>query len=172
MAAAITALAATALVAAACGGGTSSKDKTATAAARGGTTPAAAAPKPAAAAPTARGPAAAGGAVTLKVGTDATLGKFLTDEKGLTLYTFTKDTAGSGKSACTGGCATAWPALIGSAPTAKPAGVTGDFGTITRDDGTKQISYKGMPLYYFASDKSPGDTKGQGLNSTWFVAAP
>jgi predicted lipoprotein with Yx(FWY)xxD motif len=180
MAAAVAAFAGTALIAAACGGGTSSKDKTATAAAKGGATPAAAATKPAAVSTTASGttpaastsPAAAGGAVTLKVGTDATLGKFLTDDKGLTLYTFKNDTAGSGKSACNGGCATAWPALMGSAPTTKPAGVTGDFAIITRDDGTKQVSYKGMPLYYFASDKAAGDTKGQGLNNVWFVAAP
>jgi len=179
MAAAVAALAVTALVAAACGGGTSSKDKTATAAAKGGTTPAAAATKPAAAATTASGttPAAstspaAGGAVTLKVGTDATLGKFLTDEKGLTLYTFTKDTASSGKSTCNGGCATAWPPLAASAAPAKPAGATGDFTIITRDDGAKQVAYKGMPLYYFASDKAAGDVKGQGLNSVWFVAAP
>jgi len=82
---------------------------------------------------------------------------------GMTLYTFTKDVAGNGKSACTGGCLTAWPALTvpaGTTPTGD-ATVTGALGTIVRaDNGQTQVTYKGLPLYFFQNDKAPGDTKG------------
>ena len=47
-----------------------------------------------------------------------------------------------------------------------------DFGTITREDGQKQTTYKGMPLYYFAGDKAAGEVKGQGVKDVWYVAAP
>ncbi len=81
----------------------------------------------------------------------------------MTLYTFDKDVAGSGMSACTGGCLDAWPALTvnaGDTPTGA-AGVTGTLGTITRtDNGAIQVTYDGKPLYFFAHDTAPGDTKG------------
>lgn len=97
-------------------------------------------------------------------------GSYLTDAKGTALYTFKKDTPG--KSACTGGCATKWPTFY-----QETVGVTGDlkpsdFATITREDGKKQTTYKGMPLYYFAEDKAAGDTKGQGVRDIWFLAQP
>jgi predicted lipoprotein with Yx(FWY)xxD motif len=77
----------------------------------------------------------------------------LVDSKGMTVYTFDKDSGG--KSACTGSCADNWPAVqAGSAPLSAP------YSAITRDDGTKQLAYKGKPLYTFAKDKSPGDKKG------------
>jgi predicted lipoprotein with Yx(FWY)xxD motif len=81
---------------------------------------------------------------------------------GMTVYAFAKDVAGSGKSACTGACATRWPALTipsGAMPVAG-AGVTGPLATITRDDGTLQVTCKGIPLYFFSGDSAPGDTKG------------
>ncbi len=82
---------------------------------------------------------------------------------GMTLYTFTKDVAGSGKSNCTGGCLTAWPALTisaGATPTGD-ATVTGQLGTIVRaDNGQTQVTYNGLPLYFFQNDKAPGDTNG------------
>jgi len=81
----------------------------------------------------------------------------------MTLYTFDKDVAGSGVSNCTGGCLTTWPALTvaaGDTPTGG-AGVTGTLGTITRaDNGALQVTYNGLPLYFFANDKAPGDTNG------------
>jgi predicted lipoprotein with Yx(FWY)xxD motif len=81
----------------------------------------------------------------------------------MTLYTFDKDVAGSGTSNCTGGCLTTWPALTvaaGDTPSGG-AGVTGTLGTITRaDDGSLQVTYNGLPLYFFANDKAPGDTNG------------
>ncbi len=162
-----------ALIGAACGG-TSSADKTATAA-KSGTTPAVtaaatkAATTPAAGATTAATTAASGTVGGVKVG-DTKLGKVLTDDKGMTLYVFKNDTT-PGKSACNGGCATNWPpATASAAPTV--AGATGAFTLITRDDGSKQVAYKGAPLYRFASDKAAGDTNGEGVAGIWSVAKP
>ena len=79
----------------------------------------------------------------------------------MTVYVFTKDVKDSGKSACTGDCLKTWPALTvpaGATPTAG-TGVTGKLGTITRDDGTLQVTYNGLPLYFFKNDKAPGDAE-------------
>jgi predicted lipoprotein with Yx(FWY)xxD motif len=91
----------------------------------------------------------------------------------MTVYTFTTDVADSGKSACSGGCLTKWPALTvpaGTTPTAG-TGVTGKLGTITRaDDGTLQVTYNGLPLYFYQGDKAPGDTNGSYPN--WNLVKP
>jgi predicted lipoprotein with Yx(FWY)xxD motif len=87
---------------------------------------------------------------------------------GMTLYTFSRDMPGNGKSACNGPCATAWPALM-VADGAKPmAGYT----IITRDDGKMQWAYNGAPLYYWSKDTKPGDKTGDGFNGAWKVARP
>lgn len=81
----------------------------------------------------------------------------------MTVYTFSNDKANSGTSACTGGCLTKWPALTVSAGTKPTAGsgVTGMLGTFTRtDNGTLQVTYNGLPLYFYSGDKAPGDTNG------------
>jgi predicted lipoprotein with Yx(FWY)xxD motif len=87
---------------------------------------------------------------------------------GMTLYTFDKDAAGSGKSMCNGPCATNWP------PLAAAAGDTasGDYSIITRDDGAKQWALKGKPLYFWTKDQKPGDKTGDGFNGVWQVAKP
>jgi predicted lipoprotein with Yx(FWY)xxD motif len=98
-----------------------------------------------------------------------TLGPVLTAANGLTLYVHAGDTATS--STCTGGCATAWPPLAvaaGGSATAG-AGVTGTLGTLTRTDGSTQVTYKGMPLYGWKNDTKPGDVTGQ--NVAGFTAA-
>jgi predicted lipoprotein with Yx(FWY)xxD motif len=92
----------------------------------------------------------------------------LTGPNGMTLYTFDRDTAGSGKSVCNGPCATNWPPLM-AAETDK---AMGDFSIITRDDGKKQWAQKGKPLYYWAKDAKPGDKTGDGFNKTWQTAKP
>jgi predicted lipoprotein with Yx(FWY)xxD motif len=92
----------------------------------------------------------------------------LTGHNGMTLYTFDKDTAGSGKSVCNGPCATNWPPLM--ATDADKA--SGDYAIITRDDGTKQWAMKGKPLYYWVKDAKPGDKTGDGFNKVWQVAKP
>jgi predicted lipoprotein with Yx(FWY)xxD motif len=89
------------------------------------------------------------------------------DAKGMTLYTFDKDTAG--KSACNGPCAKNWPPLL----VADGAKASGDWSTVTRDDGLKQWAYKGKPLYAWVKDTKPGDTTGDGfLNGAWHIARP
>ena len=87
-----------------------------------------------------------------------------------TVYTFDSDTPGVSK--CSGGCATTWPPLTvpaGTTPTAGP-GVTGQLGTITRSDGSLQVTYKGMPLYFFHSDAKAGDTMGN--YTGWSLVKP
>jgi predicted lipoprotein with Yx(FWY)xxD motif len=98
------------------------------------------------------------------------VGAFLVDSKGMTLYTFKKDSPG--KSACSGECLAKWPAF--HAYDLKPGGnlKAGDFSEITRDDGAKQTAYKGLPLYYFVADKAAGDTAGQGMKGVWMAATP
>ncbi|MEB3816597.1 MAG: hypothetical protein LRS46_01450 [Desulfurococcales archaeon] len=100
-------------------------------------------------------------------------GFYLTDGRGMTLYIFSADY--DGKSHCTGQCAKNWPPFyveqIKPAPGLDPR----DFGVITRPDGTKQVTYKGHPLYYFHKDEKPGDIKGDGLHPPagyWLVAKP
>ena len=92
----------------------------------------------------------------------------LTDPAGMTLYVFDKDAAGSGKSVCNAECAAKWPPLSAAAG----AGASGDYGVITRDDGARQWSYKGKPLYRWAKDQKPGDMSGDGVNNVWHVAKP
>ena len=106
----------------------------------------------------------------VKVSEKDGVGKFLTDAKGMTLYIFRKDSPG--KSACAGPCVEKWP-LYSRETVAVPEGVNaGDFTAVAREDGKKQTAYKGMPLYYFAGDKKPGDVTGQGMGNVWFVANP
>jgi len=90
----------------------------------------------------------------------------LADASGMTVYTFDKDTAGSGKSACNDGCAKMWP----------PVPVTGDsvaspYSIVTRDDGAKQLAYKGKPLYLYAKDAKPGERKGDKVMDVWHVVS-
>ena len=92
----------------------------------------------------------------------------LVGTNGMTLYTFDKDTAGSGKSVCNGPCATNWPPLAAAAG----ATASGDWTVITRDDGKAQWAYKGKPLYFWAKDQKPGDRTGDGFNKVWQLARP
>jgi predicted lipoprotein with Yx(FWY)xxD motif len=111
-----------------------------------------------------------GGGITLAATTSSTLGDYLTGKDGMTLYIFTKDSADT--SVCTAQCAAAWPPLTVSpgASITGPSQATMAFGTITRADGTTQVTYNHWPLYYFAKDKQAGDTTGQGVQGVWFVA--
>jgi len=98
------------------------------------------------------------------------IGKYLTDAKGMTLYWFKKDVPG--KSNCTGGCVEKWP-LYFREKVAPSAGLkTDDFGTISREDGKKQTTFRGYPLYYWFQDTKPGDASGNKVNDVWFVIDP
>jgi len=116
-------------------------------------------PSPSTAITSASPAASAAAGTTVKVANSASMGKILTNAAGMTLYTSSKDTTGT--SNCTGGCATAWPPLAFTG-SGTPTGTT-DLSVITRADGTKQVAYKGKPLYTFASDTKPGDTTGEGV---------
>jgi predicted lipoprotein with Yx(FWY)xxD motif len=136
--------------------------------------PAASAPAPSVNAPSAApsGPVAgASTIVTATVGSRGTL--IVAGSNGMTVYTFSDDTADSGTSACTGGCITAWPALTvpaGSTPTAGN-GAGGKIGTITRpDDGSLQVTYNGLPLYFFSGDHAKGDSNG--VYTGWSTVKP
>ncbi len=91
-------------------------------------------------------------------------GGVLVDTKGMTVYTYDNDAANSGKSACTGGCAQNWPPVMaGDAKLAAP------YSTVTRDDGSKQLAYKGKPLYTFVKDKKAGDKTGDKVKDVWHL---
>jgi predicted lipoprotein with Yx(FWY)xxD motif len=103
---------------------------------------------------------AASSAAGVTVGTSS--GAVLTGPNGMTLYTHAGDSATS--STCTGGCATAWPPLTTTGQPTAGAGVTGQLGTLTRADGTTQVTYGGLPLYYWQGDTKVGDVTGDGVN--------
>ncbi|WP_213086190.1 hypothetical protein [Kinneretia sp. DAIF2] len=87
----------------------------------------------------------------------------------MTLYTFDRDNAGSGKSVCNGPCATNWPPLMVARAEDK---AQGDWSIVLRDDGSRQWAYKGRPLYYWVKDQKPGDRTGDGVNQVWRTATP
>jgi predicted lipoprotein with Yx(FWY)xxD motif len=86
----------------------------------------------------------------------------------MTLYTFDRDTAGSGKSVCNGQCATNWPPLMAT-PTDTGAG---DWTIVVRDDGARQWAFRGKPVYYWVRDAKPGDRTGDGVNNAWRLVRP
>lgn len=88
----------------------------------------------------------------------------LVTSAGMTVYTFDKDVADSGKSVCNDGCAKAWPPV-----SAAGAKVAAPYSVVTRDDGSAQLAYKGKPLYLFASDKKAGDRNGDNVKNVWHV---
>jgi predicted lipoprotein with Yx(FWY)xxD motif len=94
------------------------------------------------------------------------MGAVLTDEKGMTLYTFDKDAPGT--SACVDACAQNWPPLMA----AGGAMAEGDYTVIKRADGSMQWAYKGKPLYTWSKDAKPGDTTGEGFKDIWHAAKP
>ncbi|RPJ24976.1 MAG: hypothetical protein EHM33_16055 [Chloroflexi bacterium] len=113
------------------------------------------------------------GEATVTVGEVGTFGPALVDAEGRTLYLFTNDIQNSGTSACTADCLAAWPPLLSQgAPVAGTGADATLLSTITRDDGTIQVTYNGWPLYYYADDTAPGDAMGQGMNSVWFLVSP
>jgi predicted lipoprotein with Yx(FWY)xxD motif len=168
-----------ALAAAATVAACSSAGSSASAAAPAASTPAASSPaastppasSPAAAAP-ASGAAASGGTVITTAKSSA--GTVLTTSSGRAVYLWVKDTGDM--SNCNGACAGAWPPVTTTATATATGGAkASDIGTITRSDGTKQVTYDGHPLYYFAGDSGPGTASGQGsdgFGAKWWLVAP
>lgn len=110
--------------------------------------------------------------LTLKTATDTKLGTIITAANGMTLYAYAKDT--NNTSNCTGACAANWPPYTVSSATELNAlaSLTGTLGTTARADGSLQVTYKGVPLYFFAKDTKPGDTSGNGVAGVWSVVHP
>ena len=89
----------------------------------------------------------------------------LVDARGMTLYTFDKDAPNSGKSTCNGPCATLWPpVMVGTSD--QPSG---PFAIVTREDGSRQWSYKGKPIYTYQADRTPGERAGDNFRDVWHV---
>lgn len=100
------------------------------------------------------------------------LGKVLTDSEGLTLYRFDKDSVDPVTSNCNGDCAKAWPVVAAGDVTPAPGTDASLIGSVTRADGTKQLTVGGWPMYRYAKDTKPGDANGQGVGGTWYASAP
>jgi len=117
------------------------------------------------------------GTGTVSVSESADFGPILVNTEGYSLYLFMEDTQNSGTSTCTDtdGCTAEWPPLITAGDPVAGEGVDETLlDTITREDGTLQVTYNGWPLYLFAGDTAPGDTNGQGLDEfggLWFLVS-
>ena len=111
------------------------------------------------------------GPAVVTVASVGSLGQALVNSSGRTLYHFTLDT--NGKSACTGTCASLWTPVTVPAGTTQVVAGSGvgnsNLGTITRSDGSLQVTFKGMPLYTYTGDTKAGMASGQGVGGTWFI---
>jgi predicted lipoprotein with Yx(FWY)xxD motif len=109
----------------------------------------------------------------LSTTSSGTLGMIVADSKGRTVYLYTKDTQNSPTSTCTGTCATNWPPVPAGSGTPTVKGISQSLvGSITRPDGTKQLTLAGWPLYEFAGDSAAGDVTGQGKGGVWWAVTP
>jgi predicted lipoprotein with Yx(FWY)xxD motif len=106
---------------------------------------------------------------TVMIMHNSTIGNYLTNGAGFTLYFFRTDIQNSGTSACNGSCAGIWPPFYASTLTLPPALSASSFNTIIRSDGTKQLTYYGWPLYLYAPDTAPGSIKGEGIGKVWYA---
>lgn len=110
-------------------------------------------------------------ATSINVATDPQAGDILVDDHGMTLYRFTPDQPNT--STCYNGCAIAWPPVLAdSVPSVQDSRLAAGLGVAPRTDGTQQLTYQGMPLYYYIGDTRPGDATGQASDNVWFVVTP
>ncbi|MCS7481087.1 hypothetical protein ACFFQW_06165 [Umezawaea endophytica] len=130
-------------------------------------------------APQAAPPAAAGAEPTndsanrmLAASESRQLGAFVVNAHGFTVYRFDKDTAKPSKSTCDGECAKTWPPVLASERTMVSELDAGLVGTVTRTDGTAQVTFAGSPLYTYTGDRAPGRISGQGKGGTWWAVTP
>jgi predicted lipoprotein with Yx(FWY)xxD motif len=100
------------------------------------------------------------------------IGSYLVDEKGMSLYMFTKDSPGKSACGAANGCLEKWPIFFADKIEPVVGIDAANIAVITREDGKKQTTYKGHPLYYFFKDKDDEDVYGQGVNNVWYVVAP
>lgn len=116
------------------------------------------------------------GDVDVQVSETADFGQILVNGEGMSLYVFMSDTQDAGTSACSDGCAGIWPPFTVDGEPVTGEGLDASMlGTITREDGSMQVTYNGWPLYLYAGDTAPGDTTGQGITDEyglWYLIGP
>jgi predicted lipoprotein with Yx(FWY)xxD motif len=112
------------------------------------------------------------GNYSVNLATNDTLGTYLVNQTGFTLYYFMNDAPGNGISNCTGKCSEIWPVFY-EEPLTVPSSLNAtDFTSHIREDGKWQTAYKEWPLYLYIKDTQPKDAYGQGFNKLWFVVNP
>ena len=110
--------------------------------------------------------------LTLTIGSSK-LGSIMLDGDGFTIYMFKPDARNV--SNCEGPCLAAWPpVMLAKAETLSNVDLGGGLrrsllGVAMREDGTRQLTYDGRPLYWWVQDAKAGDVKGQWVNNTWWV---
>jgi predicted lipoprotein with Yx(FWY)xxD motif len=112
------------------------------------------------------------GTASLKVGMSS-LGSFLTDARGRTVYLFTRDSGNT--PSCTGACTSVWPPVTSSTNVQVGAGASQSLLGMVSNAGEQQITYNGHPLYYYAGDVNPGETNGEQLDQfggLWYAVSP
>lgn len=112
------------------------------------------------------------GKYSINLATNDTLGTYLVNQTGFTLYYFMNDAPGNGVSNCSGKCAEIWPPFYAETSAVANGLNAADFTSELRADGKKQTAYKGWPLYVYFKDTEPNDAYGQGFNKVWFVVNP
>ncbi|WP_345633852.1 hypothetical protein [Rugosimonospora acidiphila] len=109
---------------------------------------------------------------TVQLGQNPSLGQVVVDGQGFTLYRFDRDSASPPASNCSGACSTQWPPVLANDTLRFQNLDPARLGTVTRQDGTQQVTVGGQPVYRFAQDQVPGQTRGQGSQGVWFAVAP
>jgi predicted lipoprotein with Yx(FWY)xxD motif len=112
------------------------------------------------------------GGYTVNLASNETLGTYLVNETGFTLYYFANDAPGNGTSKCYGACATLWPPFYAETITVPEGLSETDFAAVQRDDGMMQTTYMGWPLYHYSMDMKEGDVLGQGFRDVWYAVNP
>lgn len=115
-------------------------------------------------------PAAAKSSPSLVIGTYKTPedGTLITGANNRTLYVLKADEkstpAHEKSSTCNGACAAVWPPVLASGTPAVAGKADASLiGLTTRSDGTKQVTYNGLPLYYYVPDTKAGQATGNHL---------
>jgi len=103
---------------------------------------------------------------------ESSLGPIVVNQDGMSVYVFDKDTPNSGTSVCQGDCLVNWPAVTVTDDSPEVDGLTGTVDTITRSDGSIQVTLNGWPLYLYAGDMAAGDVTGQAVGGVWWVVSP
>lgn len=130
-------------------------------------------PAPGGTSPGGTSPSGTAPAATLAVMRVGDLGEIVTDERGMTLYRFDRDSAQPSRSVCDDECAAAWPPVLTGSPDVQVTGIDPALvGTVVRSDGRTQVTIAGQPVYRFAKDAVPCDTNGHGIGGVWFAVTP